>query len=299
MSWYCPLIKGTSTVFSRVMNRLWLIHRLLLLKLRGRVSHHDRYGLKYFLWGNTRAMATRRGDPRTDDTGVLEQLRRTYEIVQQPGRAVVSLDIGAYIGIISLAMDGFGPSNHTVHSFEADDLNYSRLNQNISGDVRDRVNIHNIAVGNEIGTAQFTRNLDPGTNHLGNFGVDTLPEDLRYEVPVTTLDAFADEEGFDEIDVMKIDVEGADMDVLRGAGDLLANGRIKVIIVEIPLTPEHRSKMVEFLTNQNLSVAYIVRNSAELTPVSEQHFSSGKKSPLNMIAVRNDVAERLTIPLAV
>ena len=109
-----------------IKNRLWLIRRLLLLKIRGRVHHSDRFGLSYWLWDNTRAMGTPSGEPRTDDTGVLEQLRRVYEAIGQPdGRQVVSVDAGTYIGVTSLAMFRFGPVNHVVHSFEADDINYS------------------------------------------------------------------------------------------------------------------------------------------------------------------------------
>ena len=278
-----------------IRNRLWLSRRALLLKLRGRVRHSDRYGLDYWLWANTRAMGTPGDQPRTDDTGVLEQLRRVYSVVGQPDRGVVSVDVGAYIGVISLAMARFGPSNHIVHSFEADDLNYERLLMNVPGASGASISTHNTAVGNRVGTADFTRNEDPGTNHLGIEPNPSVAPAGVYTVPVTTLDAFAQKQSIDEIDVLKIDVEGADLDVLRGAEGLLGDGRIKAIFVEIPLTPENRGNMNALLTDHGLSTAYIVRNSIDLEQASESAYAKSMRTPLNMLAVSADLASQLSI----
>ena len=281
-----------------IKNRLWLIRRLLLLKIRGRVHHSDRFGLSYWLWENTRAMGTPSGEPRTDDTGVLEQLRRVYEAIGQPdGRQVVSVDAGTYIGVISLAMFRFGPVNHVVHSFEADDINYSRLDQNVSGLPGGSVVIHKTAVSNHVGTAEFTRNRDPGTNSLiGGLGDSASPTAV-YTVPVTTLDTFVEEQGLDGIDVLKIDVEGADLEVLLGASSLLSSGRIKAIVVEIPLTSVRRAEMNELLVGYGLRLAYIVRNSTDLIPAGEVSYAGSPRAPLNMLAAKTDLANRLEVGL--
>lgn len=282
-------------VIRGVRHRLWLARRMVLLKLRGRVRHTDRFGLTYWLWQNTRAMGTPRDQPRTDDTGVLEQLRRVYSVIGQPDRGIVSVDVGAYIGVISLAMARFGPSNHAVHSFEADDLNCERLRLNVSGASGASILTYNTAVGNQVGTAEFTRNQDPGTNHLGVEPDPSVAPARVYTVPVTTLDAFAQKQSIDEMDVLKIDVEGTDLDVLRGAEGLLGDGRIKAIFVEIPLTPENRGNMNALLTDHGLSTAYIVRNSIDLEQASESAYAKSMRTPLNMLAVRADFASQLSI----
>lgn len=289
---------GMLVVTKGVRHRLWLARRALLLKLRGRVQHRDRYGLNYWLWANTRALATPSGQPRTDDTGVLEQLKRVYDLAGQSDRIAVSVDVGAYIGVISLAMARFGPSDHSVHSFEADDLNYERLRLNVSGASGESILTHNTAVGNHDGTAEFTRNKDPGTNHLGVGPDPSVATAGVYTVPITTLDAFAQkprEQTIDEIDVLKIDVEGADLDVLRGAEGLLGDGRIKAIVVEIPLTPEDRGAMNALLTDHGFQIAYIVRNSADLEQASESAYAKSIRAPLNMLAVRADLASQLGV----
>ena len=89
----------------RVSDRMFMARRLLLLKLRGRVRHNDNYGLSYWIWKNNRAMSTHAGHARTDDFGVLEQLRKAYRVLgSEPERDFVSIDVGAYIGVMSLAM---------------------------------------------------------------------------------------------------------------------------------------------------------------------------------------------------
>ena len=278
-----------------VEQQLWLARRMVLLKFRGRVRHSDRYGLSYWLWANTRALATPNGQPRTDDTGVFEQLKRVYNVIGESDRRRVSVDVGAYIGVISLAMARFGPSDHTVHSFEADDLNYERLRLNVSGASVASISPHDVAVGNQVGTADFTRNQDPGTNHLGIEADPSVAPASVYKVPVTTLGAFAQQQSIDEIDVLKIDVEGADLDVLRGAEGLLGDGRIKAIIVEIPLAPEDRGDMNALLTDHGFSTAHIVRNSTDLEQASESTYANSVKTPLNMLALRADLASQLSI----
>jgi hypothetical protein len=53
------------------------------------------------------------------------------------------------------------------------------------------------------------------------------------KVRCQTLDTFCIEKGVDHIDILKIDVEGAELAVLEGAREMLKTGRVKHIQVEI------------------------------------------------------------------
>jgi FkbM family methyltransferase len=282
-------------MINRIRNRFWFSKRRFMLRLRGRVMHRDRYGLNYWMWANTRAMSTPVGHPGTDDTGVLEQLIRVYTAIGDSDHQAVSIDVGAQIGVISLAMARFGSNNHLVHSVEADDLNFRRLTLNVSGRLGAVITAHNTAIGNLIGTAGFTRHEDSGTNHLSVFDNPTIAATEVCTVPITTLDAFANEQLIDEIEILKIDVEGADLDVLRGAENLLGGGRIKAIIVEVPLESDNREKLSNLLVDSGMTIAYIVRNSDELIEASEAAYITSAKAPLNLLAVRADLAEKLGI----
>jgi methyltransferase FkbM-like protein len=54
-----------------------------------------------------------------------------------------------------------------------------------------------------------------------------------HKAEVVTIDEFARTRGIDEIELLKIDAEGAELDVLQGAGDLIRERRIKAIQFEI------------------------------------------------------------------
>jgi hypothetical protein len=68
--------------------------------------------------------------------------------------------------------------------------------------------------------------LDEGAVSL--FGGETIAHAVR----ATTIDAFMAEEGLHDIDLLKIDTEGFDLAVLRGARDALARRAIKAIQFE-------------------------------------------------------------------
>jgi hypothetical protein len=61
-------------------------------------------------------------------------------------------------------------------------------------------------------------------------GADATGE--RVLVDVTTLDEFCAVQAVERIDILKIDTEGLDLDVLRGARQLLAEQRIGIVEVE-------------------------------------------------------------------
>jgi FkbM family methyltransferase len=69
-----------------------------------------------------------------------------------------------------------------------------------------------------------------GHHSMGNIGASETIAVL--DVPVVTVDALATARGIDRIDLLKIDVEGFEPDVLDGAHDLLAAGRIDRVVFE-------------------------------------------------------------------
>lgn len=60
----------------------------------------------------------------------------------------------------------------------------------------------------------------------------------------TTLDDFCQVHGINHIDLLKIDTEGADLLVLKGAAGLLSRGGIDVIICEILFEPIYKGQAV-------------------------------------------------------
>ena len=65
------------------------------------------------------------------------------------------------------------------------------------------------------------------------------------EVIITTVDLFCREQGIPRIDVLKIDTEGYDLEVLKGARELLASGKVAYVMTEVGLDPR-KLEFVQF-----------------------------------------------------
>jgi FkbM family methyltransferase len=133
-----------------------------------------------------------------------------------PGGVVI--DVGANIGQYTLmAAQLAGPSGH-VFAFEPDPLNAAALQRSIERNgFADRVELLRIAVAGRSGEAVLELQSDRTRSRLcPNKSVGSLRPAATL-VRTLALDDFADDRELDRLDFLKIDVEGADIDVLRGA----------------------------------------------------------------------------------
>ena len=83
-------------------------------------------------------------------------------------------------------------------------------------------------------------------------------------VQTQTLDNFCLSNKIENIDVLKIDTEGNDLNVLKGAKKLLSENKIKAIYTEISDTKinfkEKEKSTIDFLNNYNFDLRKIYRN---------------------------------------
>lgn len=143
------------------------------------------------------------------------------------------VDIGANNGdYTALALEMLkGRAN--IWAFEPLPGNFTSLQSRFAG--VSSVSTVQSAVGKECGELPFFVNADSSTigslvpRDLEHEGTTMLP---RVKVPVVTLDEWTKSKGVDHIHLLKIDVEGADLDVLLGSRDLLAAGKISLIQFE-------------------------------------------------------------------
>jgi FkbM family methyltransferase len=132
----------------------------------------------------------------------------------RPGGVVI--DVGANIGQYTLiAAQLAGPSGR-VFSFEPDPVNAAALQRSIERNgFGDLIELLRVAVAGRSGEAAFEVQSDRTRSRLCANGPGVRPEATL--VRTLALDNFVDERGLDRLDFLKIDVEGADLDVLRGA----------------------------------------------------------------------------------
>jgi FkbM family methyltransferase len=158
-------------------------------------------------------------------------LRLAAEFVR-PGDTV--WDIGANMGLFSFAAAAVAGPQGRVLALEADTDLVGLLRRSADGDGAGRrapVEILPAAVYDEVSVARFhIAQRNRATSHLAGFG--HVPADgVRSTrlVPTVTLDWLA--ERFPAPDVIKVDVEGAELAVLRGGGTVL--DRSPALICEV------------------------------------------------------------------
>lgn len=157
----------------------------------------------------------------------------------KPGMSFV--DIGAHEGIFSLlAAVAVGPDG-AVHAFEPSPRERARLAANITLNRLENVHVHPVALGETSHTATLLVSdaEHPGHNTLGAFSHRETTHAYSVDVNVETLDRFVEQLAIERIDLMKLDVEGSESAVLKGAATTLNSFR-PVLILEAQQTALER-----------------------------------------------------------
>lgn len=163
----------------------------------------------------------------------------------RPGMHVV--DCGANLGYYSLLMADLVGEEGRLHAFEPNPDMARRLRQSISvNGFAGRTTIHEIALADAPGTAAFSVPAgEPKNGHVGAAGSHAEAGDdgpRRFDVRVDTLDAML---GDSPVDLIKIDVEGAEERLWDGMQGILARGAPLTIFLEF--TPDRYADPAAFL----------------------------------------------------
>jgi FkbM family methyltransferase len=146
----------------------------------------------------------------------------------------VAWDVGAHVGFFSLLL---ASRCRRVVALEPSPENARRLRANV--ELNDApVDVREVAVSGRVGTAFLDGSAE--MSHLASSGI---------VVETITLDALLAEAG--PPDFVKMDVEGAELDALRAAPELLAHR--PTILVEVH-GPEQRDGVHELLSDAGFSV---------------------------------------------
>lgn len=147
------------------------------------------------------------------------------------GPGMTFLDIGAAFGQYTLLAAGAVGNTGKVHAFEPDPVSFDWLSGNVRRNRLSNVTAAQIALGDAAGV------LDLYIGAPDNLGTTSLRRQYNYSgrtarVDVMPLDRYLERVGLDRVDVIKIDVEGAESLVFRGAEKLLATRPAMIIEFE-------------------------------------------------------------------
>jgi FkbM family methyltransferase len=139
------------------------------------------------------------------------------------------LDIGANIGFTALALSKACGNEGSVFAFEPDPFNFSRLSQHISLNKNKTVSAHNIGLGDKEGELKLVISR---ADNRGMNRIDGSAEKNFILVKVSTADTFVKENALKKIDLIKIDVEGFELNVLKGCENILRTFK-PVLFIEV------------------------------------------------------------------
>jgi FkbM family methyltransferase len=140
----------------------------------------------------------------------------------------VAIDVGANVGWHALLMAVTAGPSGRVYAFEPNDSTRGRLLDALAANDFTHVVVDARAVADRSGRMGFQA---PPAGHVwdGTGRLVAEPGQGDRQVESVTLDEFVDREGIDRVDLVKIDVEGWECSVLRGAAQLLATRRPSII----------------------------------------------------------------------
>ncbi len=199
---------------------------------------------------------------------------RIDRFIPQEGWNVV--DIGANVGMYAVMQSKRGAK---VYAFEANPECYGRLLKTVRANrLRTRVAAWNQAIGGAPGWGVVTAPYGGRGTPAGFVTALEGPSEDTNAVSVKPLDSIEELRGIERIHLLKVDVEGAEVEVLRGARLILT--RVERIVIEYH-SPTLDEQVTQLLTGSGFSTV------TRVDVLPEQH--------VGLIYAERSVGERTTL----
>jgi FkbM family methyltransferase len=161
-------------------------------------------------------------------------LQRWILELSPTGREIHVLDVGANCGrwssgLLNAAQQAGRLDDLHLHIFEPSSYTFAVLSEVLDGQP---VSLHCVALSDRCGSAQLYV-IAPGAGANSLHASAAPASGVQVEnVATTTIDRYVDRAEMDHVTLVKIDAEGHDLAVLRGAQTLFAKKRISVVQFE-------------------------------------------------------------------
>ena len=187
----------------------------------------------------------------------------------RPTNGDIVVDVGAYLGRYTLTSSNLVGENGKVVAIEGDPSHYEMLNKNLKLNRTSNVTAINCMVGSKdmhliVGSEDnyiILGSKDTHTNYQG-ISYKEFDETGRAQIGNTivhlnTLDnLLIKQHGVSEVNWMKIDVEGAELEVLKGAHNILSNNKRIKLLIEIHGVNKLYKPIVEILNSYNFKIIF-------------------------------------------
>lgn len=193
----------------------------------------------------------------------------------------VVLDVGAQIGMFTaIASQLIGPDGRLL-AFEPDEKNHRDLQSTRSRNRLDNVTIVNAGLSDAVGEATFHRPDGAWGSFMdGGAGGDgaSITRDFfknstikTFTIQTQTIDHVVEERGLERLDLIKIDVDGPEVTILRGASRTLATLKPAVMVEASRFYKEHGTSVDELfgiLKEHGYQIYGTIRNGETAVPMA-------------------------------
>ena len=263
---------------------LYIFIKIYFYIFNSKIMKNDKFGLSYYVWKDTRPIDTFLNKIRTDDTTVIFVIKEIMKSDLNRNKKNIFFDIGAYIGIITLAFDKFSNEDSEIHSFEPFKKNFLRLKENINLNKVQNIYLNNNALGDQKEQVILEDPKDPGMTKIIKKNNNILDRNLYHNINSDTLESYVEKNNILNINFIKIDTEGYDYKVLLGSKNLLKNNKIDYLIVEYMHSTDDSNDVLRILKTNGYKIFYLLRNEGKLTDdISKINLS--KSNILNILAI--------------
>jgi FkbM family methyltransferase len=222
------------------------------------------------------------------------QLRPTYSLGVDPFRDMRRLIVSTHPEIVDVGANE-GQSirqfrryfeRSFIHSFEPSPTTFARLRENTAR-VTD-LRLINVALGSQPGVADLIENTHSGMSSFLELGPDGFGQKKSAcRVPVTTLDEYCASYAVKQIDILKVDTQGFDLEVLKGGQELMAAKRIRLIYLEIIF-----SRMYKNLPRLDEIYAFLIDRHFELVSFYQFYHQNDRAGWTDALFAVNGVSSR-------
>jgi FkbM family methyltransferase len=215
---------------------------------------------------------------------------RILKILALNARTII--DVGANTGLFTKLSRMSAPAHCMIHAFEPDAASFKKLKQLVQTHNFTNIICTESAVGEVVEKKTFQIKA---RSVLNSFYTHPRTETTASVIiPVTTLDAYCAEHAITHIDFLKIDTEGHDLFVLRGAKGLLEEKRIDCIQFELAQESVYAKVFLKDFTDLLSSYGYEVfkLRSQDLMPFTYDP-SHERFTYMNYVALSPELAPTL------
>ncbi len=184
---------------------------------------------------------------------MLNKIKRAFTFLKKnnasnlhAGRPLVILDIGCRWGFADKFISDM--NNILIFGFDPDKEECNRLEKSYNND---SIRLIPIALADKLGNRTLFLTKEPGcsslykpdTNLTKNYpALDCATEVAQIEVELSTLDIWAKDNSVNYIDYIKIDTQGAELSILKGASKILSS--VRYLEIEVEFNPIYEGQPI-------------------------------------------------------